>query len=250
MPAFQYEAAKPTGELARGVIEADSERHARSLLKAQGLLALDCTQVAVTVDAKTRKTPPLWLEKLSSRSALNDTERTLLIRQLSSLLQAGLPQEQALNVLLTQTTAKAGQGLLGAVRSSVLGGASLSQALGEHPATFSADMVAMSAAGEQSGKLAQVLEYWADYLETRAALRQQVVASMAYPIIVAIVALLMVLGLMTYVVPQIVGVFQNAKASLPLLTTVMMAISGFLRAYGLYVLVAIIVVVVGLRAWL
>ena len=248
MPAFQYEAAKPTGELTRGVIEADSERHARSLLKAQGLIALDCAPVAAS--AVSSKTAPNWLENLSRRSALSETERTLLIRQLSSLLQAGLPQEQALNVLLSQTTAKPAQGLLGAVRSSVLGGASLSQALGEHPATFSADMVAMAAAGEQSGKLAQVLEYWADYLETRAALRQQVVASMAYPIIVAVVALLMVLGLMTYVVPQIVGVFQNAKTSLPLLTTVMMAISGFLRAYGLYLLAATILASFIVRAWL
>jgi general secretion pathway protein F len=102
-------------------------------------------------------------------------------------------------------------------------------------------MVAMVGAGEQSGKLPVVLENWADYLESRAALTQQVVSSLAYPAIVAVVALLMVLGLMTYVVPQIVGVFQNAKATLPLLTQIMMAASNALRSYGLYLFAALVV---------
>ena len=247
MPAYEYEAADPKGTLARGVAEADNERHLRGLLKAQGLLVLSTAPVSVESKAVGVRSGA-FLTSLTQRSALSTAERTLLIRQLSSLLMAGLPQEQALSVLVSQTTHKAQQNLLAAVRSSIMGGASLSQALGEHPATFSADMVAMAAAGEQSGKLAAVLEYWADYMESRAALRQTVVASLAYPIIVAVVAVLMVLGLMTYVVPQIVGVFQNAKATLPLLTTVMMAISSFLRSYGQWLLAAMVIVWVLLRA--
>jgi general secretion pathway protein F len=263
MPAFSYEAANPQGHISKGVMEADSERHVRAQLKAGGLLALSCTPVAAQGKAAgakpatglgpqdaapARSASPHWLSQLTQTSALSDSERTLLIRQLASLLQAGLPQEQALSVLLSQAETKPAQQMLGAVRSTVLEGGSLSQALAGQPATFAGELVAMVGAGEQSGKLALVLENWADYLESRSALKQQVVSSLAYPAIVAVVALLMVLGLMTYVVPQIVGVFQNAKATLPLLTQVMMAASNFLRGYGLYLLAALVVLAVLLRA--
>jgi general secretion pathway protein F len=249
MPAFSYEAADAQGHITKGVMEADSERHVRAQLKANGLLALDCKAVSTrkvagsagSLATSLGNAPTHWLARLSQTSALSATDRTLLIRQLASLLQAGLPQEQALSVLLSQAESKPAQQMLGAVRSTVLEGGSLSQALAQQPATFAAEMVAMVGAGEQSGKLAMVLENWADYLESRAALQQQVVSSLAYPAIVAVVALLMVLGLMTYVVPQIVGVFQNAKATLPLLTQIMMAASNFLRNYGLYLLLVLVV---------
>jgi general secretion pathway protein F len=245
MPAFSYEAANEQGTISKGVMEADSERHVRAQLKASGLLALSCAPV---MPVKSRTAPDHWLTRLNQSSALSGADRTLLIRQLASLLQSGLPQEQALSVLLSQADTKPAQQMLGAVRSTVLEGGSLSQALGQQSATFAAEMVAMVGAGEQSGKLPMVLENWADYLESRAVLKQQVVSSLAYPAIVAVVALLMVLGLMTYVVPQIVGVFQNAKASLPLLTQVMMAASNVLRGYGLYMLAALVVLALVLRA--
>jgi general secretion pathway protein F len=244
MPAFSYEAADAQGTLSKGVMEGDSERHVRSQLKANGLLALVCQPVLAAQRGAAQRT---WLTHWTQSSALSGADRTLLIRQLASLLQAGLPQEQALSVLLSQAQAKPAQQMLGAVRSSVLEGGSLSQALAQQPTTFAAEMVAMVGAGEQSGKLPMVLENWADYLESRAVLTQQVVSSLAYPAIVAVVALLMVLGLMTYVVPQIVGVFQNAKATLPLLTQIMMGASNVLRSYGLYMLAALVVLAVGLR---
>jgi general secretion pathway protein F len=245
MPAFSYEASDDQGRISKGIMQADSERHLRSLLKANGLLALSCAATAPKLsDVKAQG----WVQRLNQSSALNAGERTLFIRQLASLLQAGLPQEQALSVLLSQADTKPAQQMLGAVRSAVLEGGSLSQALAQQPATFAAELVAMVAAGEQSGKLPMVLENWADYLESRAALKQQVVSSLAYPAIVAIVALLMVLGLMTYVVPQIVGVFQNAKANLPLLTQIMMGASNLLRSYGVYLLLVLIVFGFAVRA--
>ena len=247
MPAFSYEASDEQGNISKGVMEADSERHVRAQLKANGLLALECIAVPRTKQSHHK---PQWLSTLGQTSALSSSERNLMIRQLASLLQAGLPQEQALNVLLSQAETKLAQQMLGAVRSTVLEGGSLSQALAQQPATFAAELVAMIAAGEQSGKLPMVLENWADYLESRATLKQQVVSSLAYPAIVAVVALLMVLGLMTYVVPQIVGVFQNAKATLPLLTQLMMAASNFLRGYGLYLLMVLLVFGVVLRVLL
>lgn len=241
MPAFSYEASDEQGHISKGVMEADSERHVRAQLKASGLLALECVIVNRQGSSLSSTQKNNWLTLLSQTSALSSNDRTLLIRQLASLLQAGLPQEQALNVLLSQAETKPAQQLLAAVRSSVLEGGSLSQALAQHPATFAAELVSMVGAGEQSGKLPMVLENWADYLESRSALKQQVVSSLAYPAIVAIVALLMVLGLMTYVVPQIVGVFQNAKATLPLLTQIMMGASNVLRSYGIYMLAALLV---------
>ncbi len=266
MPAFSYEAADEQGALSKGVLEGDSERHIRSQLKAAGLLALACkplgspsqarpianelgsTADAAELGARKPSSSFNWLSQLSQSSALSNTDRTLLIRQLASLLQAGLPQEQALSVLLSQANSKPAAHMLGAVRSTVLTGGSLSQALAQQPATFAAEMVAMVGAGEQSGKLPIVLENWADYLESRAALHQQVISSLAYPAIVAVVALLMVLGLMTYVVPQIVGVFQNAKATLPLLTQFMMGASNVLRQYGIYLLLAVMVLGFAARA--
>jgi general secretion pathway protein F len=241
MPAFSYEASDEQGRISKGVMEADSERHVRAQLKASGLLALECAMVSRQVSTLQEARNNNWLTKLSQTSALSGSDRTLLIRQLASLLQAGLPQEQALSVLLSQAETKPAQQMLAAVRSAVLEGGSLSQALAQQPATFAAELVAMVGAGEQSGKLPMVLENWADYLESRAALKQQVVSSLAYPAIVAVVALLMVLGLMTYVVPQIVGVFQNAKATLPLLTQMMMGASNILRSYGIYILTALVV---------
>jgi general secretion pathway protein F len=249
MPAFNYEASNDLGNITRGVIEADSERHVRLQLKSNGLLTLSCT--LITQQSREQKTTavhlPIWLKSLTDRSALSDVKRTLLMRQLASLSQAGLPQEQALTVLLSQAENKSEQEILGAIRSKILEGSSLSQALAQYPATFASELIAMIAAGEQSGKLSLVLENWADYLEARANLKQQVVASLAYPAIVAVVALLMVLGLMTYVVPQIVGVFKNTKTSLPLLTQIMMAASNFLRSYGIYLLLAMIATVMLIR---
>ncbi|MEN9911909.1 MAG: ral secretion pathway protein [Pseudomonadota bacterium] len=249
MPAFNYEASNDLGNITRGVIEADSERHVRLQLKSNGLLTLSCT--LITQQSREQKTttaqPPIWLKSLTDRSALSAVKRTLLMRQLASLSQAGLPQEQALTVLLSQAESKSEQEILGAIRSKILEGSSLSQALAQYPATFASELIAMIAAGEQSGKLSLVLENWADYLEARANLKQQVVASLAYPAIVAVVALLMVLGLMTYVVPQIVGVFKNSKTALPLLTQIMMAASNFLRSYGIYMLLTMITLFILMR---
>ena len=250
MPAFNYEASNDLGNITRGVIEADSERHVRLQLKSNGLLTLSCTLITQQLREQKATTaqPPIWLKSLTERSALSPVKRTLLMRQLASLSQAGLPQEQALTVLLSQAESKSEQEILGAIRSKILEGSSLSQALAQYPATFASELIAMVAAGEQSGKLSLVLENWADYLEARANLKQQVVASLAYPAIVAVVALLMVLGLMTYVVPQIVGVFKNSKTALPLLTQIMMAASNFLRSYGIYMLLTMITLFILIRA--
>lgn len=250
MPAFNYEASDDLGHIKQGVIEADSEKHVRLQLKSNGLLALSCTLVTQTStanQASDKVYAPTWLHALTQRSTLSPAKRNMLMRQLASLFQAGLPQEQALSVLLSQAETKSEQEILGAIRSRLLEGASLSQSLAQYPATFSSELIAMVKAGEQSGKLALVLENWADYLEARAQLKQQVISSLAYPAIVAVIALLMVLGLMTYVVPQIVGVFKNTKTALPLLTQIMMKASDFLRNYGIYGLIVILLMGIVLR---
>ena len=256
MAVFQYEAADTQGVLLHGVIEADSVRHANGLLKAQGLLPLEVNPAVASASSN----KPGSAQKASglntvlwAKAAFSETDRTLLMRQLSSLVQARLPLEQALSALLAQTQIQSGEpnpaqeAVLAAVRSRVMEGASLSVAMANFPKEFPAETTAMIAAGEASGALPLVLEKLADYLENRAALRQKMVASLAYPIIVACVAVLMIIGLMTYVVPQIVGVFQNAKQSLPLLTTVMIVISNALRSYGLLALFVIVMAVFSFR---
>jgi general secretion pathway protein F len=128
--------------------------------------------------------------------------------------------------------------LMAAIRTDVLGGTSLSKALARHPRQFPDIYRALIAAGEESGKLGSVLQSLADYIEERARLAQKITLAFVYPIIVTMVALAVVIGLLTYVVPQVVQVFANTKQALPFLTRALIAVSDFVRSYGWIVAVA------------
>jgi general secretion pathway protein F len=134
-----------------------------------------------------------------------------------------------------------------ALRARVMEGASLAQAMGEFPESFPDVFRATVGAGEQSGKLDLVLEKLADYAEARDALKQKILAALAYPILLSIVAIAVVMGLMTWVVPQIVGVFENLHQSLPLATRVLTALSAFVRGWGWLLLALVVVAIVAAR---
>ncbi|VXC16540.1 type II secretion system inner membrane protein GspF [Massilia sp. 9I] len=234
MPAFRYEAVDAGGATKKGVVNADSPRSARADLRVQGLTPLSVEMIAAQVDeagvARSRG--------LGER--LSQVELALFTRQLASLLEAGLPLEQAFTALLEQAERPYVRDLIASIRSEVMGGVSFSSALSRHPRDFAEIYRALVSSGEQIGQLARVLSRLADYIERRNALVQKVRLAFTYPAIVTVVAFAIVIFLLTYVVPQIVSVFANTKQKLPFLTVMMLAISDFVRAYGIYVAILLV----------
>ncbi|MBC7453418.1 MAG: type II secretion system inner membrane protein GspF [Massilia sp.] len=234
MPAFRYEAVDNVGATHKGVVNADSAKAARADLRVQGFTPLNVEAIAAQVDNAGVATRRGFGEKLSQ------VELALFTRQLASLLEAGLPLEQAFTALLEQAERPYVRDLIASIRSEVMGGASFSDALSRYPRDFAEIFRALVASGEQIGHLARVLTRLADYIERRNALVQKVRLAFTYPAIVTVVAFSIVIFLLTYVVPQIVSVFTNTKQKLPLLTMIMLGVSNFVRAYGIYVLIALI----------
>ncbi len=231
MPAFRYEAVDAAGSASSGVLQADSPRAARSDLRARGLLPLAVDAIAGDAGVQGRRTF-LFGDKVST------VELALFTRQLASLLEANLPLEQAFDALMEQAERPYLRDLIAAIRSEVIGGSSLSDALARHPRDFSDIYRALVASGEQIGQLAGVLSRLADYVERRNALVQKVRLAFTYPAIVTLVAFAIVIFLLTYVVPQIVSVFANTKQQLPFLTVMMLAISDVVRHWGWLVALA------------
>jgi general secretion pathway protein F len=234
MPAFRYEAVDDGGATLKGVVNADSAKAARADLRVQGLTPISVEAIAAQVDDAGVATRRGFGERLSQ------VELALFTRQLASLLEAGLPLEQAFTALLEQAERPYVRDLIASIRSEVMGGASFSDALSRYPRDFADIFRALVASGEQIGHLARVLTRLADYIERRNALVQKVRLAFTYPAIVTVVAFAIVIFLLTYVVPQIVSVFTNTKQKLPFLTMMMLAVSNFVRAYGLVMLAALI----------
>ena len=234
MPAFRYEAVDEGGVTRKGVVNADTARSARADLRGQGLTPIIVDLIATQVDAAGVAKSRGIGERLSQ------VELALFTRQLASLLEAGLPLEQAFTALLEQAERPYVRDLVASIRAEVMGGVSFSDALSRHPRDFAEIYRALVAAGEQIGQLARVLSRLADYIERSNALVQKVRLAFIYPAIVTVVAFAIVIFLLTYVVPQIVSVFANTKQKLPFLTVMMLAVSNFVRAYGIYVALILI----------
>ena len=229
MAAFRYAAADTAGKESSGVLEADSARAARQMLRGRGLVPLTVEPV-LSEAQRTGAT-------MSLGRRLSQTELAVITRQLASLLGAQLPVSDALTVMVEQSEKQGVRELMAAIRTDVLAGTSLSKSLARHPRQFPDIYRALIAAGEESGKLGVVLASLADYIEERARLSQKITLAFVYPAIVTLVALLVVVGLLTYVVPQVVQVFANTKQALPFLTVALIAISDFVRNWGWLVVV-------------
>jgi general secretion pathway protein F len=240
VPAFRYQAVDAGGAAKNGVLNADSARAVRADLRAQGLLPIVVEAIASQLDETGQSRKRAFGDRLSTN------ELSLFTRQLASLLEASLPLEQAFSALLEQAERTYVRDLIGSIRSEVLGGSSLSDALARHPRDFADIYRALVAAGEQTGQLARVLSRLADYIERRNALVQKIKLAFTYPAIVTVVAFLIVIFLLTYVV-QIVSVFANTKQKLPFLTVVMLGISDFVRHYGWIILLFVIALIFAWR---
>jgi general secretion pathway protein F len=241
MAGYRYEALAPDGKVRRGVLESDSPRQARSRLREQGMLPVEVAPIAAGAAGGARG---LALR----RGRLGAAALATLTRQLATLLAAGLTVEQALNAVIEQSDAEAERQLLAAVRGEVLAGQSLAWSLARHGAAFPEVYVTLVDAGERSGRLAEVLARLAEYTEERESLRGKVLLAFVYPALVTIVAVTVVTGLLVYVVPQVVQVFQNTNQALPLLTRALIGLSDFLRVYGGFVVIALGAAALGARA--
>jgi general secretion pathway protein F len=234
MPAYTYEALTELGATERGVVEADSERAARTQLRGQSLIPL---KVEVVAQDKQRVNGDvvLWSARTFSR-----TDVVVWTRQLASLVGAGLPLERVLSALSEEAATPGQRDLVAQIRAEVNAGAPLAQALAQHPREFDSLYTAVIEAGEQSGRLSQVLLQLALDLESAHAMRNKLLAASLYPAIVSGVALLIVLFLLAYVVPQVAQVFTSTQRSLPALTVAMLFISEVVQATWLLALVLLI----------
>jgi len=227
MPAFEYTALQPTGRQLRGVVEGDTARQARQVLRDRGLSPLDVRPISGDKPVEGGRGRP------GIRQGLSATELALFTRQLATLVRSGTPLEEALATTAKQSSKPRIKRILLAVRARVNEGHTLEDALSDFPQAFPELYRATVAAGERSGHLDAVLDRLADYAESRQEMQQKVGMAMFYPLILTVVALLVAGGLLTYVVPQVVQVFEHLGQQLPLLTRSLIALSNALTSYGL-----------------
>ena len=227
MPAYQFTAIDASGKQQKGVLEGDSARQIRQQLR-------DKAWIPVAVEQKDKNKTSAWFQKKFSAYDL-----ALMTRQLSVLVASAIPLEEALRAVAKQSEKVHVQNLLLSVRSKVLEGHSLAQAMqqiGRFPDLY----IATIAAGERSGHLDLILDQLADYTENRFAMQKKVQGAMIYPIILMLMSFSIVMGLMTYVVPDIVKTFDQSKQALPLITVIMMKASEIIRTAWPFMIVAIV----------
>ncbi len=241
MGAFEYTALDNGGRERKGVLEGDTARQVRQQLRDQGMAPLDVVEVA----QQARRTAA---GAVSFQRGVNATDLALMTRQLSTLVQSGLPIEEALRAVSQQCEKPRLKSILVGVRSKVMEGHTLATALGDFPHVFTDLYRATVAAGEQSGHLDVVLDRLADYTEGRQAMRQKMMLALIYPVLVVVVSIAVVTLLLAYVVPEVVKVFDDMGQELPLLTVMMIAASDFIRESGLLLLGAMVVAFVSIKA--
>ncbi|HYB97966.1 MAG TPA: type II secretion system inner membrane protein GspF [Candidatus Limnocylindrales bacterium] len=237
MPSFRYSGVSASGRTVSGTIEADNPRAARARLRETGIFASSMQETAQGQQASA-----LSLQRRVSPSQLART-----LRQLATLLRAGVPLDEAVETLRRQRTAPALGQALEAVRVQIREGSTLAAAMARHPSVFPSIYTGMVEAGEASGALDTVLDRVADHAEGQARLRARAMAALMYPAIMTVVGGAIVLFLLAYVVPQVTRVFVEARQELPLPTRLLMGMGSFLASYGLVLFVLVLGGLIGLR---
>ncbi|HEX9626837.1 MAG TPA: type II secretion system inner membrane protein GspF [Acidiferrobacterales bacterium] len=244
MAAFEYQALDAQGRSIKGVLEGDAERQVRSALREKGLTPLRVEAIRSEAGGREGAAPRGFV----LRRGISSSALALITRQFSTLVRAGLTIEECLNALIEQAESPRARSVLAGVRGRVLEGQSLARGMREFPQAFPDIYRNMVDAGEQSGRLDEVLERLADYTESRQALQQKVQLAFIYPALVTLVAIAVVSFLLVYVVPQVTRVFENTGQELPMLTHILIVVSEFVRAVGIWWLVGMAVAFVAVRA--
>lgn len=233
MSAFEYTALDQKGREKKGVVDGDSARLIRQQLREQKLVPLTVTEIKKQSSNEKNKT---FFDQ-----RINTTELALMTRQLATLSRSGIPLDEATATVARQSIKPKVKKLLLGVRAKILEGHTLADGLRDYPHIFSEMYCATVAAGEQSGHLDVVLERLADYTEQRQQLQQRLKLALIYPVILTVMSILVVSGLLTYVVPEVVKVFSDTGQQLPFLTIALIATSEFMQAWFIYILLAMIV---------
>ncbi|MEE9351040.1 MAG: type II secretion system inner membrane protein GspF [Thiotrichaceae bacterium] len=235
MPAFEYTILNSKGAEETGILEADTARQVRQILREGGNTPLEVDEVKESSkNATGGKT---------NRGKMKPADLALITRQFATLLESGAPLEEALATTARQTEKKSVKRIMSAVRSRVIEGHSLASALKAFPNAFPHLYQATIDAGEKSGHLDAVLDRLADYTESRQEMQQKITTAMFYPAILVFMAIAIVSGLLGYVVPKVVTVFQDMDQELPLLTQAILALSDFITGYGIYVVIGIAIAI-------
>jgi general secretion pathway protein F len=242
MGAFEYTALDTAGREQHGVVEGDTVKHARQLLRERSLLPVTVAEVKHG-EAKRQR-------EFSLRRGVSASDLSLLTRQLATLVKAGLPLEEALLAVSQQSEKPRIQSIMLGVRAKVMEGHTLADGLGEFPRVFPEIYRSTVSAGESSGRLDGVLERLADYTENREVMRQKIMSALLYPIFLSCISLGIVSFMMVYVVPKVIEVFESSRGKLPMATKVLIFTSEFLRAWGIYLIIGVILAIVAFRYWL
>jgi general secretion pathway protein F len=237
MGAFEYTALDAQGRERKGLIEGDTPKHVRQLLREKQLLPMEISEAAQSEQRASGRGRFV-------RRGLSTLDLALLTRQLATLLRSGLPLEESLQAVAEQTEKPRVQRIILGVRSKVVEGHPLADGLRDFPQAFPEIYRATVSAGEQSGKLDQVLERLSDYTESRQVMGQQVSNALVYPIVLMVLSFAIVSFLLAYVVPQVVEVFESSHQELPIATRILIGASDLVRHYWFYALV-----VLGLCGW-
>ena len=239
MGAFEYVALDKSGRESKGLLEGDTAKHVRQVLRERQLLPIQVTEIA--------KKESRRQTRFSIRRGLSASELALLTRQLATLSQAGLPLEEALLAVSQQNENPRAQSILLGVRSRVMEGHTLADGLADFPNAFPELYRATVAAGEQSGYLDAVLERLAEFTESRQQLQQQVRNALIYPIALVVTAVAIISFMLAYVVPKVVYIFENYDQQLPLLTRIMIASSDLIRDYWAALIVGVVAITFGVK---
>ncbi|HEX5462526.1 MAG TPA: type II secretion system inner membrane protein GspF [Steroidobacteraceae bacterium] len=242
MGAFEYIALDTAGKERKGVLEGDTPRHIRQLLRERQLLPVTVSEVAQKEATRQRS--------FSFTRRVAPADLSLFTRQLATLVRAGLPLEESLLAVSQQTEKPRVQSIILGVRSKVMEGHTLADGLTEFPRVFPEIYRATISAGEQAGHLDNVLERLATYTESREEMRQKILAAMLYPIVLTVMCFVIVSALLVFVVPKVVSVFEASKAQLPFITRMLISTSGFLKSYGIWLLILAIIAVIIFQRWL
>ena len=240
MGAYQYVAVDPRGKESRGVLEGDSARQVRQLLRERKLMPVEVDQVETKETRSTRR-------QFSVRRSVGTLDLALITRQLATLVRAGLPLDEALFAVSEQTEKQRLKSIILGVRAKVVEGHTLAAGLEDFPQAFPVVYRATVAAGEQAGQLDAVLERLAEYTESRHGLRQKISQALIYPIVLTTLALTIVVFMLVYIVPKVVGVFETTGQQLPLLTRALIALSEFLQNWWLAIVALIVAAVLIVR---
>ena len=242
MGAFEYTALDAGGKERTGILEGDTPRHIRQLLRERQLHPVAVNEIVQKESTRQKS--------FSLTRGVSASDLSLFTRQLATLVRAGLPLEESLLAVSQQTEKPRVQTIVMGVRARVMEGHTLANSFNEFPRIFPEIYRSTVSAGEQAGHLDSVLERLADYTESREGMRQKVLAAMLYPIVLTIMCFAIVCGLMTFVVPKVVAVFEASKGKLPWITQLLIATSDFMRADGIWLILGIGLVIFLFNRWL